>query len=173
MSVAKVVGYLFVLSGCSGLGIWYSQQLQKRVLHMKEMIRILDMVSSEISYSHSTLPECCEKVSEKAMEPYGEIFRNICEHIRGNSGISFDSVCKQCLTDGMQKLPLKEEKDVFIKSFVDVGFSDSWMQNRNIERGSRDLRGILDREEEELKKRSKLAVSLGAMSGILLVLILM
>ena len=54
-----------------------------------------------------------------------------------------------------------------------MGYADEWLQRRNIERGREKLRELLDKEDEDLKKRSKLAVSLGTMSGILLVLILL
>ena len=73
----------------------------------------------------------------------------------------------------LQDFSLGEEKDIFIRCFSDVGYADEWLQRRNIERGRERLKSLLDKEEEDLKKRSKLAVSLGTMSGILLVLILL
>ncbi len=173
MPLSKIIGYLFVLAGSSGLGLWYSMQMQKRILHIKEMIRILDMVISEIHYSHSTLPECCERVGEKAVEPYGRIFSGICDGIRGDCGAGFDRISEQFLRRGLQKLPLKEEREVFIRCFSDVGYGDGWMQYQIIERGRKELQGILGTEEEDLRKRSKMAVALGTMSGILLVLILL
>ena len=74
-----------------------------------------------------------------------------------------------------QKTPLKEaeEKEIFIRCFSDIGYGDPWMQQQHMERAKRELQEILNTEEEDVKKRSKLAVSLGTMSGILLVLILL
>ena len=173
MQVSKVIGYFFVLAGCSGLGLWYSAQMLKRVVHMREMIRILDIVKSEMKYNHGTLPECCERISEKAKEPYAECFQKINNCFQAGSGMEFDRICKENLQESLQNLPLKEERDVFVRCFSDIGYGDIWMQHQTMERGKQELQGILDAEEEELKKRSKLAISLGAMSGILLVLILL
>ena len=170
MYVAKVIGCLFILFGSSGLGIWYGMQLQRRTFHIKEMIRILDIVYSEIHYSRSTLPECCERVSEKTSPPYKDLFQNICQQLRMECGIGFDRVSIQIMGKELEKLPLKEEKDIFIRCFSDVGYGDSQMQYQIVNRGRKELQDILEREEEDLKKRSKLAVSLGTMSGILLVL---
>ena len=172
MYVAKVIGCLLILSGSSGLGIWYGMQLQRRTFHIKEMMRILDIVRSEIQYSRSTLPECCEKVSEKTSPPYKELFQNICRQLRMEYGIGFDRISVQIMGQGLEKLPLKEERNIFIRCFSDVGYGDSQMQYQIVERGRKELQDILEREEEDLKKRSKLAVSLGTMSGILLILIL-
>ena len=77
------------------------------------------------------------------------------------------------MTERLRAIPLEKEKDIFIRCFSDVGYADEWMQKRNIERGKKHLQEIKDTEERDIKKRSKLAVSLGAMSGILLVLILL
>lgn len=173
MSVSRIVGYSFILIGCSGLGLWYSMQMQQRVRHLREMIRVLDIVISEIDYGNSTLPECCERVQEKAAAPYDAAFAKICDRIRYEDGCDFGKICADILHRAFQGMPVKEEKDVFIHCFTDVGYADEWVQKRNVERGKKDLQHILCTEEADLKKRSKMAVSLGTMSGILLVLILL
>ena len=173
MQISKIVGYCLVLLGSSGLGVWYSMQMRKRVFNIKEMIRILDLVKSEMNYHHSTLPECCGLVFEKAKEPYKTLFYTIHETFQQGNGRGLDILCEEVLEEGLQKLPLKEEKELFIQCFSDIGYSDVWMQYQNMERNEKQLKGILDTEEMEMKTRSKLAISLGTMSGILLVLILL
>ena len=173
MYASKIIGYLLILAGCSGMGLWYSMRMQQKVWHLEEMIRILDMVVSEIDYGRSTLPDCYAWIKEKAQHPYQNIFQKIWESTQGESGQHFGKVTERIMEQELQSIPLGEEKDIFIKCFSDVGYADEWLQRRNIERGRDKLRELLDTEEEDLKKRSKLAVSLGTMSGILLVLILL
>jgi len=173
MQISEVVGYALILLGSSGLGIRYSMQIGQRVSHIREMIRILDLVKSEMNYHHSTLPECCEQVFGKAKEPYKTLFHKIYETFGQGDGIGLDILCEEVLREGLEKLPLKEEKELFIQCFSDIGYSDMWMQYQNMERSGKQLQEILEREEKEMKTRSKLAISLGTMSGILLVLILL
>ena len=173
MYVSKIIGYLLILAGSSGIGLWYSVKMQQKVWHLEEMIRILDMVVSEIDYGRSTLPDCYAWIKEKAQHPYQNIFQKIWESTQNESGQHFGRVTERIMEQELQSLPLGEEKDIFIKCFSDVGYADEWLQRRNIERGRDKLGELLDTEEEDLKKRSKLAVSLGTMSGILLVLILL
>ena len=173
MYISKILGYLFILVGCSGLGIWHSMRMQQKVWHLEEMIRILDMFISEIDYERSTLPECCKRIYEIVPEPYGSIFCEICERTGHEEGMDFREISREIMTERLRAIPIEKEKDIFIRCFSDVGYADEWMQKRNIERGKKHLQEIKDTEERDIKKRSKLAVSLGAMSGILLVLILL
>ena len=173
MYASKIIGYLLILAGSSGMGLWYSMRMQQKVWHLEEMIRILDMVVSEIDYGRSTLPECYAWIREKTQPPYQNIFQKIWESTETESGQHFGRVSERIMKQELQNIPMGEEKDIFIRCFYDIGYADEWLQRRNIERGRDKLRESLDKEEEDLKKRSKLAVSLGTMSGILLVLILL
>ena len=173
MYISKIIGYIFILAGCSGMGIWYSMRMQQKVWHLREMIRILDMMVSEIDYGRSTLPECCEWIKERAAQPYKGIFQKVCENSGHENGLHFGTVSREIMEQELRKFTLGEEKEVFIRCFSDVGYADEWLQRKNMERGKDRLQEMLDTEEEDLKKRSKLAVSLGTMSGILLVLILL
>ncbi len=173
MYISKILGYLLILVGCSGIGLWYSVRMQQKVWHLREMIRILDMVVSEIDYGRSTLPECCAWIKEKTTHPYQNIFRKMLESTELENGQHFGDVSERIMHQELKNFPLGEEKDIFIRCFSDVGYADEWLQRRSMERGRAQLSELLDTEEEDLKKRSKLAVSLGTMSGILLVLILL
>ena len=173
MFASKIIGYLLIMAGSSGMGLWYSMRMQQKVWHMEEMIRILDMVVSEIDYGRSTLPDCYAWIKEKTHPPYQKIFQKIWESTQDESGQHIGRITEKILEQELQSLPLGEEKDIFTRCFSDVGYADEWLQRRNIERGRERLQSLLDKEEEDLKKRSKLAVSLGTMSGILLVLILL
>jgi len=173
MYLSKILGYLFILAGSSGIGLWYSVRMQQKVWHLREMIRILDMVVSEIGYGRSTLPECCAWIKEKTTQPYQNIFQKMLDNTELENGQHFGAISKKIMLQEMKSLPLGEEKDIFIRCFTDVGYADEWLQRRSMERGRTQLGELLQAEEEDLKKKSKLAVSLGTMSGILLVLILL
>lgn len=173
MPAVRIMGFILMVSGCCGLGIWYSMQLGRRINHIRQMMGILDILSSEIQYSRSTMPECCEIISKRAGEPYRSIFADICRQNQQDCGTALGDILEQFLQQGLEHTSLKEEKEIFIRCFSEIGYSDSWLQCQSIERGKVRLQYILDTEETELRKRGKLAVSLGTMSGILLVLLLL
>lgn len=172
MYFSKWIGFGCIIFGCSGLGLWYSTQMKEKIWHLRQMIRILELVISEIEYGRSTLPECCKEISERAEMPYGRMFREIYEAFCRKSGCDFGELCAHYLDIGLSEVQM-EEKEIFIHCFSEVGFVDEWLQKRNLERGRDELLGKMNTEEGELKKRCRLAVSLGTMSGVLLVLILL
>lgn len=173
MYLSRWLGFFCIICGCSGLGIWYSMQMKQKVWHLREMVRILELAISEIDYGKSTLPECCLEIGERAPQPYGKLFQKIYDGFQEAYGLNLGSMSKQILEKGLADIPVEEEKEVFIRCFSDVGFTDEWLQKRNMERGRDVLLGRIEAEEIDLKKRSRLAVSLGTMSGLLLVLILL
>ena len=166
MHLSTLVGYIFVILGCSGLGLWYSRQMKQKVFHLKEMIRILELFCSEIDYGKNTLIECFEIVKEKTLNPYKDMLEKMSE-------TGFGKDLEICLQEGLKGLPMKEEGEYFIRCFLDVGYEDGRMQKRAMERGIEQLQMCVESEEEDLKKRSKLAITLGTMCGVLLVLIML
>ena len=172
MCFSKWIGFGCVFCGCSGLGLWYSVQMKQKIWHLKQMVRILEMVISEIEYGRSTLPECCKTICERAETPYDQIFDQIYKTSYQKTGINFGELCARLLENGLSEISI-EEKEVFIRCFSEVGFMDEWIQKRSLERGRDELLHKIDAEEVDLKKRSRMAVSLGTMCGVLLVLILL
>ena len=73
----------------------------------------------------------------------------------------------------MAQLPLKrEDKEAFLKFIPENGYMDSQMQLLSIQRSRNLLENTIESLEGENIEKCRLAVGLGAMSGMLLVLIL-
>ena len=69
-----------------------------------------DIISGEINYSRSTLPECCEIIHTKTKEPYKSIFGNICNRIAEEPGGEFDMICRDCINGGLQEKFFKVDR---------------------------------------------------------------
>lgn len=73
----------------------------------------------------------------------------------------------------MKELPLKpEDREAFLRFLPESGYMDGQMQLLSIQRSRALLEETMDRLERDNGEKCRLAVGLGAMSGILLVLIL-
>lgn len=74
----------------------------------------------------------------------------------------------------LKGLPLiGEDKLNFLTLFSDNGFEDEGMQIRSIEQSKELLQQTIGRLEKENAEKCRMAVGLGAMSGLLLVIILL
>lgn len=129
---------------------------------------------SEIRYGKATLPECCRQAAGHLKEPYGKCFREIFLEMQENTGAGFAEVFRTHMGECLEKLPIKKEDGEYFLHFTsENSFTEGKMQLRAIEQ-SRELLGNTTRElEQENGEKCRMAVGLGAMSGLLLVIVLL
>lgn len=170
----RLLGGILVGAGCLGLGCWYRQQFGLRIHHLRCMSSILEMMMSEIRYSKATLPECCKRLAERTQEPYSQAFLEIFEYMRENTGEDFAAVFADRMGKVLAAVPVtRQEKELFLEFAQGTGYEEGRMQLRSIEQHKDMLADIITRLEQEAVKQGKMAVSLGAMSGLLLIIILL
>ena len=87
-------------------------------------------------------------------------------------GASFGEVFREELGKALADLPLQEtDREDFLRFAGQTGFSDSQMQLRAIEQSAQLLGATRERLEREHGEKSRMAVGLGAMGGLLLILV--
>lgn len=173
MDMLKVAGVVMILAGSIGLGLWYSRQFQNQVQVLKKLCNILDLFLGEIRYGRCTLPECCLRVSERVDEPYRQILYDIYAQSSENMGESFGEVCEKIWGEGLlRENASKEDKRLFTDCFVKNGYEEDIMQLRVMEQTKTELEKKVVLLETELASRCRLALSLGTMSGLLLIILL-
>lgn len=169
----KLAGACMILTGCFGLGVWYRRQFTGRVRALRMMCDTLNLLCSEIRYGRGTLPECCENVADRLTGALGNAFRRIGEKMRENTGESFAWVFAECTRIPLQEMPLKEEDREEFLRFVSAGtFGDRQMQLTLIEQSRKQLEARAAVLEQENREKCRMAVGLGAMSGLLIILVL-
>lgn len=90
-----------------------------------------------------------------------------------NTGKTFEEVFREEMGEALGGLPLKEEdRENFLRFTARTGFMDGRMQLRAIEQSAELLQGTEERLERENSEKCRMAVGLGAMGGLLLVLVL-
>jgi len=172
--MTQLLGCILIACGCTGLGVWYRQQFELRLKHLRILNQILEMLMSEIRYSKATLPECCKRLAPRLEEPYKQSFLNIFETMKENTGEGFGQVFKKDMELCLGGIPLqKEEKELFLNAVSESGFEDGKMQLRNIEQHNELLKNIIEKQDKETAEKSRMAMCLGAMSGLLLIIILL
>lgn len=141
---------------------------------MRNLQRIQELLVSEIRYGKATLPECCSHIAERVSEPYKSGFVHIYERMRDNRGEMFGQVFQEVMGECLKGLPLTEEDTKqFLSLFSDNGFEDEEMQIRSIEQSKELLQQTSGRLEKENAEKCRMAVGLGAMGGLLIVIILL
>lgn len=162
-----------ILLGCLGLGMWYRSQFLGRVKNLRILQQILDLWESEVRYGKATLGECCRHMQKQLPEPFRDWFERLNAKLRESDGESGGRIFREALEEGMSELPLKrEDREAFLRFLPESGYMDGQMQLLSIQRSRDLLEETIDRLERDKGEKCRLAVGLGAMGGMLLVLIL-
>lgn len=162
-----------ILSGCLGLGLCYKRQFTGRIQALRLLQTILELLGSEIRYGRGTLPECCGHVASRLTPPCAAAFRQIADRMRENTGESFEAVFRECVSAPLGEMPLQEEdKEEFLAFVPGNGFTDGQMQLRMIEQSRAQLEAKTEKLERENAEKCRMAVGLGAMGGLLIILVL-
>lgn len=169
----KGMGGIMIFMGCLGLGMWYRGQLTGRVKALRLLKSILELLSSEIRYGRATLPECCRHIALQLPASFCKAMQEVDEKMRRNDGDTFTSVFCECMRKPLEELPLREEdREDFFGFVSESGFMDGQMQLQTLERSCKLLADTTERLQKENVEKCRMAVGLGAMGGLLLILVL-
>lgn len=169
----KTTGAAMILLGCLGLGMWYRSQFLGRIRYLRVLQQILDLWESEVRYGKSTLGECCRHMQMQLQEPFRSCFERLNLKLKEANGESCGKLFRDIMEEEMAQLPLQHaDKEAFLRFIPENGYMDSQMQLLSIQRSRSLLENTIESLERENAEKCRLAVGLGAMSGMLLVLIL-
>lgn len=169
----EILGGALILSGCFGLGLWYRQQFLGRLHTIRELIRILEQWISEIRYNSATLPECCRQIGRQRKDRLGEICTEVYREYTETEDDGFLELAERSFRRQLRTLPLKKEDiDEFLRFAEREGYADAAMQIKSMELSRQGLEHAVDMQQREIAQKCRLSVGLGAMSGLLLLLLL-
>ncbi len=128
----------------------------------------------EIRYGKTTLPECCKRVGERLKEPFQSTFFTIYQKMLENTGERFTTIFCKNMEACLKELPItRVDIEQFLSFATAESFEEEGMQLRTIERSRELLLLSVEKLEKENAEKCRMAVGLGAMSGLLLVIILL
>lgn len=112
-------------------------------------------------------------MQKQLQEPFRSCFEKLNLKLREASGESCGKIFRRILEEGMENLPLHQtDREAFLQFIPENGYMDGQMQLLSIQRSRALLEHTIEKLERENTEKCRIAVGLGAMSGMLLVLIL-
>lgn len=169
----RILGGCMIFSGCLGLGLWYRNQFGARIKALRILEHILELLASEVRYGRAALPECCSHIAGGLPPEFEAAFLGVGRRMEENMGASFGEIFREEMRQALDALPLQEDdREHFLGFAGRTGYSDSQMQLREIEQGAELLRATRKRLENENAEKGRMALGLGAMGGLMLILVL-
>lgn len=105
----KWIGTVIILLGCGGFGFRLAASHRQRVKELRDLLSVMDLLSCELRYRLTPLPELCLMAAESIPGSVGKVFRRL--HYELNRQIAPDAECcmraavsASCLADETRHL---------------------------------------------------------------------
>ncbi len=104
----KLVGSIFVLVACTGIGFSKSNEMQSHLNELEELKKIFYLLKSELQYTRAPFAEVFEKIGQKTREPFRSWLLDLCNGLNEKrSGMFWDMWCNS-IEENLKGSSLKE-----------------------------------------------------------------
>lgn len=168
----KIIGAIFIIVATTWTGYEASRHLNERPRQLRQLKSALQSLEAEIMYGHTPLHEASRRLSAQLSKPLSWFFESFAKKLT-NSETTVKSAWEDSLKEVWKLTAFKQGEYEIMKQFGEtLGRHDRISQQKQI------LLALthLEREEadacEKQAKYEKMVKSLGLLSGILLVILL-
>lgn len=168
----KVIGALLLVSACGWGGLYYSRELQKRPWQIRQLINALQILEAEIKYSQSALRQAFYTLQAQVPKPTSLLFERLFMKMDSPKATLYE-LWKIEIETFVKETALKEnELEILLQFGRTLGQHDCMQQEKHIRLALSHLERELKEAREKEKKYSGMARSLGFLSGLFILLIL-
>lgn len=171
--VFKLLFLLAILALSTMIGIIIAKKYSNRVNELQETITALEILESRINYTYDTIPEIFDFISRHLKTGIKNIFEYASEKLNIDKNFSAGELFNATIDEERILLDLNEDDIEILKGLaVSLGQVDLESQVKNIRLIIRSLTSQLDMAKKEKDKNFKLCRNMGAIVGVLIVIIL-
>jgi stage III sporulation protein AB len=170
----KIIGCTAIIFSSWGLGYILGTQFSCRVRELKLLKSSFQMLETEIAYSNAPLPDALESVERRSSIPVKYFFINISKNLKTRIYSSVGEAFEKSLDNTKDKLSLGKEDIEILKSFGhSLGNSDVEGQVKNFKLLLKQLEIQESKAEDARAKNERMYKSLGFLSGLAIVILLL
>lgn len=171
MTIFKIIIYLVIIALTSYIGVLKSKKLKDREYILREMITFLSLVENEIKYMMSILPNAYESSRQKLVT---ELKTSIGKIVVDMLSLDNYYLIDQSIVENISSINglIEYDKNVFISTLKNLGRSDVESQINIIENSKNILENQVKEANEVKLVNSKLYRTMGIITGLMIVIIL-
>ena len=167
----RVLMIFFMFLICTFIGFFLGENYKRRSIQLKEFQKGLLLLSNEIIYANTPLPEALLEISKKVSSPISEVFNEMSFSLEnGYSGTIYESFENAYRNSKENMNLLDDDYKIIYDFFKTLGSSGVTGQDKifkvaldNIDINYKEARKF---EKENIKLYRTLGVSIGAMLAI-------
>lgn len=166
------IGALLLIGTTTWMGFEWSKRLSKRPKHIRQFKNALQILEAEILYSQLPLQDAFEMVAKQIPDPTKSFFGLLTERM-DEERIELYSLWNENVDELMTISYLGESEKEILKQFGrTLGQHDFYQQQKHIQLTVNHLDRELEDARDNHNKYNKMAKSLGFLSGLFIVLLL-
>ena len=169
MEILRYILLIIIFSLSTAIGLMLSKMYENRVIELKEFKNILNFIKTKIKFTYEPLAEIFKQIAESQATKTSIIFDKMVEQIKYKQA---KVAWENCIQEADISIN-QEDKDVLKKLGKLLGQTDVEGQISEIEVTENFLDMQIEKAEEERKKNQKLYKTLGIVTGLVLVIILL
>lgn len=166
------IGIGLMIMGATAFGLAMSRELEKRLIQLREIKKMVSMLKGEIRCANSTLAEGFYHVAERIMPPFSEFLRNMAAHMEEFRGDTIQEIFREHVdTDLKESALLAEDLEQLGRLGDQLGYLDLQMQINAMEHYESQLDDAYEQAAQAFGNKSKMYRYLGLMGGLFLAII--
>ncbi|MEQ6376478.1 stage III sporulation protein SpoIIIAB [Bacillaceae bacterium S4-13-58] len=167
------IGAAILLFATTWIGFEFARQFQSRPRQIRELKNALQMLEAEIVYAQSPIADAFIHISKQIPAPINVLFIALSQRLRTEAR-SLPDIWIQTIEEYWPMFALnKNEKEILLQFGQTLGQLDVSQQQKHIQLALIHLNRELEEAQEEKKKYSNMSKSLGVLSGLLLIILLL
>ena len=167
----KWIGALLLIATTTWIGFERSGRLSRRPKNIRSLKSALQVLEAEIIYSQATLQEAFLSVSRRVPVPIKIFFLKLSEDLRGQG--DFYAIWESRVDQLIKSADFKPNEREILQQFGrTLGQHDLRQQQKHIQLAMLHLDREMEEAVEEHRKYGKMARSLGFLSGMFIVILL-
>lgn len=169
----KLTGSLMVIAASCFLGFFLSKDCSKRPGELRTLQGLLQMLENEMCFLSNLLADSFDKIIKSSDSIVTVFFEDTINYLKNNESLNASEAWESAVRSNIKRTSLKKEDEEIIVSFGKMlGASDLEGQVKNIRLTLNQLKMQEQKAEESKKKNESMYRSLGILSGLAIVIIL-
>ena len=170
----KVLGSAAVLISCTGIGFWLGNTKLLRIQQLKELRAEFLLLRGDIRYRQSSLPEAFNYAASRKNQTFEPLFRRLSEALTEYVWESFEQAYQNVAGEALAETELKVQDKQLLEQFAGMlGQMDIGMQLSALDWYLEQSGQVLKDISTGVERKVGLCKSLGVLSGIFLLIILL
>lgn len=170
----KIVGMVLIVLSTSAIGKKMSDNLSYRIRDLEELKKLIIMLRGEVMYNVASVSEGLRRIKSKSSNLYEDMIDKVIEELSEHNGKKFADIWREgvCELNKASHSFVKEDMDRLIGFGNDFGSPHKEIQLKSFDMYIDELENTINDARKKNTDNSKMYKSLGVLSGIVIVILI-